>query len=147
MTIKQRFMFLVILFLLLAHNGIAQNSKKEYVVSGTIRDHESRELLIGVTVVEQGNESNGAVTNVDGVYKIKVSRGEATLVVSYMGYDKEAIKLRIDAEVTQDIFLKPSAHSLQEIVVTGRDADENVTSVQSGVEKIRIKEIKNSLYY
>ncbi|MDL2277947.1 TonB-dependent receptor, partial [Parabacteroides sp. OttesenSCG-928-G07] len=136
-----RFMFLGILFLLLAHNGIAQSSKKEYVVSGTIRDHESQELLIGVTIVEQGNESKGTITNVDGEYKIKVFPGEVILIISYIGYDKEEIKLRINADITQDIFLKPSSLSLQEVVVSGRKADENVTNVQSGVEKISIKEI------
>ncbi len=47
--------------------------------------------VIGATVMEKGNASNGTVTDIDGNYAIKVKRG-ATLTISYIGYISQETK-------------------------------------------------------
>lgn len=61
-------------------NTVAQGPQKSQV-TGRIVDSNG-EPLIGVSVVEKGNKSNGAVTNVDGEYTVNVP-AKATLVVSF----------------------------------------------------------------
>ena len=71
------------------------------------------ETVIGATVVEKGT-SNGTVTDFDGNFVIKVNPG-ATLVVSYIGYEK----MEVIAENGMTITLKDNAVELKELVVTG----------------------------
>jgi len=142
MIIKQVFLIYwgLFLFFPLVHIK-AQVSSKEYAISGTVKDQETGEFLIGVAIVLKGNESVGAATGVSGDYILKVPPGKHTLIISYMGYEREITELSIHEDITQDFSLKPSAVGLQEVVVTGRNVDENVTNVQTGVEKISMKEI------
>ncbi|MBQ6167256.1 MAG: TonB-dependent receptor [Muribaculaceae bacterium] len=81
-------------------------------ITGTVVD-ETGETVIGATVVEKGT-SNGTVTDFDGVFTIKVNAG-ATLVVSYIGYEK----MEVVAENGMTITLKDNAVELKELVVTG----------------------------
>lgn len=53
-------------------------------VSGRVVDSNG-EPLIGVSVVEKGNKGNGAVTDVDGNFTLRVSP-KSTLLISYVGY-------------------------------------------------------------
>ena len=81
-------------------------------ITGTVLD-ETGETVIGATVVEKGT-SNGTVTDFDGNFVIKVNPG-ATLVVSYIGYEK----MEVIAENGMTITLKDNAVELKELVVTG----------------------------
>ncbi len=81
-------------------------------ITGTVVD-ETGETVIGATVVEKGT-NNGTVTDFDGVFVIKVNPG-ATLVVSYIGYEK----MEVAAENGMTITLKDNAVELKELVVTG----------------------------
>ena len=81
-------------------------------ITGTVVD-ETGETVIGATVVEKGT-SNGTVTDFDGNFIIKVNPG-ATLVISYIGYDK----MEVAAENGMTVTLKDNAVELKELVVTG----------------------------
>ena len=65
----------------------AVQQKSTVTVKGVVKDANG-EPIIGATVVEKGNSSNGTVTNLDGRYTLTVPRG-ATLTVSYIGFTKE----------------------------------------------------------
>ena len=77
-------------------------------ITGTVVD-ETGETVIGATVVEKGT-SNGTVTDFDGNFVIKVNPG-ATLVVSYIGYEK----MEVVAENGMTITLKDNAVELKEL--------------------------------
>ncbi|MBQ9575417.1 MAG: TonB-dependent receptor [Muribaculaceae bacterium] len=81
-------------------------------ITGTVLD-ETGETVIGASVVEKGT-SNGTVTDFDGNFVIKVNPG-ATLVISYIGYDK----MEVAAEPGMTITLKDNAVELKELVVVG----------------------------
>ena len=87
---------------------------KQMKVSGTIVD-ENNEPLIGVTLIVKG-ASAGTVTNLDGNYTIQVPEN-GTLVVSYIGYENQEIKVNKRSKI--DVKMKPSAVALDEVVVTG----------------------------
>ena len=81
-------------------------------ITGTVID-ETGETVIGATVMEKGT-SNGAVTDFDGNFNLKVKEG-ATLVITYIGYDP----VEIAATPGMQIQLKENASELAELVVTG----------------------------
>ena len=87
-----------------------QQAKK---VTGTVSD--SQGPLIGATILEKGT-TNGVVTDFDGNYDINVQPG-ATLVVSYVGYVSQEIRVGNNANI--NVTLKEEGHSLNEVVVIG----------------------------
>ena len=87
---------------------------RQMKVSGTIVD-ENNEPLIGVTLIVKG-ASAGTVTNLDGNYTIQAPEN-GTLVVSYIGYENQEIKVNKRSKI--DVKMKPSAVALDEVVVTG----------------------------
>ena len=94
-----------------AIDGIQQSSKK---VTGTVSDAEGP--VIGATVTEKGNPSNGVITDIDGNYSINVKPG-ATLVITYIGYMTQEIPVG-DRSVI-DVTLAEDSESLEEVVVVG----------------------------
>ena len=94
-----------------AIDGIQQSSKK---VTGTVSDAEGR--VIGATVTEKGNPSNGVITDIDGNYSINVKPG-ATLVITYVGFVTQEIPVG-DRSVI-NVTLVEDSESLDEVVVIG----------------------------
>ena len=81
-------------------------------IGGTVVDG-ANEPIIGATVMEKGT-TNGAVTDLDGHFKLKVKQG-AVLVFTYIGY----ATLEQKAEANMRVQLKENAKELNEVVVTG----------------------------
>lgn len=87
-----------------------------YTVSGYIRDHHTKECLIGATVYEAGF-AKGAVTNSYGFYSLALPAGEATIAFSYIGYQTTVMHLSLNADTTLQIMLQPTSAELGEVVV------------------------------
>ena len=97
-------------------------------VTGVITDANG-DPLIGVTVMEAGTQ-NGAVTDIDGRYRLNVKSG-AKLNVSYIGYEPMTIT------AGQNATLKEDNTTLNEVVVVGygtmrrKDVTSSITTVQA----------------
>ena len=87
-----------------------QQAKK---ITGNVKD--SQGPLIGATIMEKGT-TNGAVTDIDGNFSLNVNPG-ATLVVSYVGYIDQEIKVGSASDYNID--MKEEGHNLNEVVVIG----------------------------
>ena len=83
-------------------------------VTGTVSDAEGP--VIGATVTEKGNPSNGVITDIDGNYSINVKPG-ATLVITYVGFVTQEIPVG-DRSVI-NVTLVEDSESLDEVVVIG----------------------------
>lgn len=79
-------------FLLLATTmyGVSQNA----TLQGTVRDINSRDELIGVSVRVEGS-TTGAVTDFDGNYTLILSAGTYTIVFSYVGYEEKSANVTL----------------------------------------------------
>ncbi|MBN1953168.1 MAG: TonB-dependent receptor [Bacteroidales bacterium] len=88
---------------------------QERMVTGTLTDSETKEPLIGATVVIQGT-TNGASTDLDGNYQIQVSNGDV-LYISFVGYLSQTIT--ISGQSVINVELVPDIKQLEEIVVIG----------------------------
>lgn len=101
-------------------------------ISGTVKD-ESGVPVVGATVVEKGNATNGAATDLDGNFAMTLSQRGNTLVVSYVGMKSKDIP--VGDRTTFQIVLESSDVALDEIVMIGygtqkkRDLTGTVTSI------------------
>lgn len=87
----------------------------QHVVKGQIISGSDNAPMIGVAVMEKGT-TNGAVTDLDGNYQIKVA-SDATLTVSFIGYEPQEIA--VAGQTVINITLKEESTDLNEIVVVG----------------------------
>lgn len=94
----------------LAFPALAQ----KITVSGTVFD-EFGDPLIGATILQKGT-TNGTAADLDGKFSINVEPN-ATLVVSYVGYDPMDVAVNGQTELT--IVFKENATLLNETVVIG----------------------------
>ncbi len=60
-------------------------------VTGTVTSEKGLPLP-GVSVIQKG-VLNGTVTDFDGVYELTLSAGEDLLVISYLGFQTEEVKV------------------------------------------------------
>lgn len=84
-------------------------------VGGKITTADDGEALVGATVSEKGT-TNGTTTDADGNFKLNVS-GNATLVVSFIGYTAQEIP--VNNRKTINVALKSDQQQLQDVVVVG----------------------------
>ncbi len=106
-------------FTILDNNLIVVNKPNEALfvqdVSGQIVDAEGNPL-VGVTIKVKGT-STGTVTDVDGSFSLEGVPEDATLVISYVGFETKEVLLNGKSEL--DITLTPSSKNLDELVVVG----------------------------
>lgn len=90
-------------------------SAQNVTVKGTVKDN-TGETVIGASVVEKGNTTNGAITDLDGNFTLTVL-SDATLVFSYIGMKTQevAVKGRTILNITMD----DDSQALEEVVVIG----------------------------
>lgn len=111
-----------------------------YTVSGYIRDHHTKECLIGATVYEAGL-AKGAVTNSYGFYGLALPAGEATIAFSYIGYQTTVMHLSLNADTTLQIMLQPTSAELGEVVViAGNPA---FKTARPGTMDVPVEQIKS----
>ncbi len=78
------------LFIILSCLFVSVTMLAQHKITGVVLDSEG-EPAIGASVLEKGTVGNGAVTDIDGKFTLNLSRSNSTIIVSYVGYDKQEI--------------------------------------------------------
>lgn len=109
--------------------SIAQQKKN---VTGIVKDA-TGEPIIGATVLEKGNDSNGTITDVDGKFSLSVPTN-ATISISYIGYVTQ--ELNVSNRNSFTVTLKDDSKALDEVVVVGYGSQKkaNLTGAVSSVK-------------
>lgn len=110
-------------------------------IKGIVKDNTTNEPLTGVLVQASGNSKGKTVTNEDGEFSLNLKIGQHKLSLSYIGFETLVEELVVIENKTIEFKMSTSAVGLNEVVVTDRRPDENVSGVQTGVEKISIEKI------
>lgn len=84
-------------------------------VSGKVTDNSDGSGIPGVNVLEKGT-TNGAITDIDGNYKMAIGDG-TTLVFSFVGYETQEVT--VGNRTVLDIGLGTDITQLAEVVVVG----------------------------
>ena len=87
-----------------------------YAQNITVKGHVKDALggVIGASIVEKGNATNGTITDFDGNFSLNVPKG-ATLVISFIGYKTQEVAAAPSIIVT----LVEDSEMLDEVVVVG----------------------------
>ena len=104
-------------------------------ISGTVTD--AMGPVIGATVMEKGT-TNGAVTDFDGNFKLKVQAGK-TLVFSYIGYKT----IELPAQAGMQVKMEDDSQTLNEVVVTGYQVQRKA-DLTGSVGVVETKDFKTS---
>ena len=112
----------LLLSLLMLGMGVAQHS-----VSGTVKDAETKEALIGANVIVKGT-TIGAATDMDGLYELELQGGNYTLQAMYVGYVNSEKKVNVNKNLSVDFDLKSDVFS-REVIVTAERAKFRETPV------------------
>ena len=102
----------------------AENAKR---ITGRITD-EKGVPMIGVTVVEVGT-TNGASSNIDGLYTLITTTKNPQLSFVYIGYTE--VIINIGMATVYDIVLKENVNAIDELVVVGYSTQRKVSMIGS----------------
>ncbi|WP_373835465.1 carboxypeptidase-like regulatory domain-containing protein, partial [Bacteroides heparinolyticus] len=99
-------MLLALAFMLTVQQLFAQSKQ----VSGVVND--AFGPVIGASVVEKGT-TNGVITDLEGNFKLTVSGENATLQISYVGYQTQEIP--VAGKTSFNILMKEDSEMLEEV--------------------------------
>jgi len=101
--------------------------------------NESNEPLEGVNITVKGSKS-GTVTDVDGAFTLRNVDGNATIIISFVGYEQQYI--RIANHTALVIKLRQGAESLKDVVVSKGYYDSKQEYNTGNVYKVEGKDLQ-----
>ncbi len=133
------------LFLLLAlftsafiNSIYAQNQTVK--IEGVILDKSSETPLPGATLyIEETRQ--GYIADESGYFSFSLRKGNYTLVSSFVGYQSRKTKISATQNLKLEIHMSDQT-ALEEVVVTARSKEANISNLTMGVERLSIGEIK-----
>lgn len=91
-------------------------SAQSKTITGVVTDGDLGGPLPGATVLVKGT-TNGASTDFDGKFTLNSVKSDAVVVISYVGYITQEIK--VDGKSNLTATLKPDLEALDEVIVIG----------------------------
>lgn len=134
---KFRILLLLTLLLNISYSLSAQN----YTVSGYITDKNTGENLIGAVAFVKNSNNIGRSTNNYGFYSLNLAKGTYEIEYSYIGHRKQTVTVILNSNKSLNIILDETVNNLNEVVITGEKANENVRQSQMGIEKLKVETI------
>lgn len=117
---------------------------QQATIKGIIKDAKTAEPLVGVNIL--AGKDNGAVTDLDGNFKLELNAGEYRIEVSYIGFETvfQKISLKEGETKTLDFNLKESAKQLDLVTVSGSKYERNLSEETVSIEVIKSGLLQNS---
>jgi hypothetical protein len=114
-----------------------------YTFSGTIRDKETGEILIGASVIVGDLKTVGVSSNAYGFYSLTVPEGTHIVLVQFIGYRTPVDTILFNKDMTINFNLSPDLIRIHEVVVSGERSNKNVTSTEMSSNKLEVHEIQS----
>ncbi len=116
-------------------------SAQRRTISGYVMDAESKETLIGATVVDE-RSGKGCVSNSYGFYTLTLNPGDVNLQVSYVGYSQQQHGFTLTSDTTLSVSLSTNIQ-LNEVVVEASRGTVSARSSQMSVVELPVQQIKS----
>ena len=133
MLMKTRILFLLSFVAFCCTTALAQIQ-----IKGTIVSDKDSESMIGVAILEQGT-NNGRISDLDGNFSIEVKNNNASLVVSYVGYKTQTIK--VNGRSVINIRMEEDTKLIDEVVVIGYGIQKK-SDLTGSVASVKADELK-----
>ena len=136
LSIWWKFCLLTLLLVLAPPEIMAQG----LTIKGQVLDS-NNEPIIGASIVEKGNTSNGTITDFDGNFSFKISGKGKTIVITYIGYQTQ--ELTVTSGKALKVIMKEDAQAMDEVVVIGytSKARKDLTGSVGSVSGVKIAAI------
>ncbi len=134
--------FLLIIFSLIIGEN-ASLAQEKHTFSGTIKNGETGEALIGAQVLIKDLPGTGAESNAYGFYSLTLPKGRYTIKVQYIGFRTKTDSIVLDRNRVVNLQLAPETINIGEVVVVGERTNTNVTSTETSTNKLEIEQVKS----
>ena len=126
MKIKQ-IIYILSIFFLFSMTGFAQDTVKEFTVSGTVVDKDNL-TMPGVSVYIKDDPGRGTSTDNDGKFSLKVKYGDK-VVFTFIGFTTQEY-IALEPKTDLSITLTEDNNTLDEVVIVGLgDVQRKISSV------------------
>lgn len=133
-------LYILLFVALFFHVNLTAQTKVN--ISGYVKDASSGEVLIGATV-QTKKDNRTAQTNSYGFFSLEVDLEETGLLISYVGYLSLETEINPNTQKRYNFELTPRGKEIEEVIISGKKQNKNVTSPQMGALNFTIEEIKN----
>ena len=132
------YLSLLLLFTLLSSYTFAQRS-----ITGTITEAETGAPLPGTTVIVFGT-TTGTISDLDGVYTIKVPEGENQLQFSMIGFELRTVEIGNSNQI--DVVMKTATEALDEVVVTGYGGKQSRAKLTNSIASVKEETLTSGVH-
>ncbi|MGO2102062.1 MAG: TonB-dependent receptor [Psychroflexus halocasei] len=132
MNIKSPFFFIIFSIFQIAY------SQEKFEISGQILS-DKNEAIPGANITIG---DSGTTSDFEGYFRIKISKGEYTFKVSYLGFKTYTHNIRIDQNKNFKIQLSETEEVLEEVLITQDVEALNTKSAQMSVNTLKAESIK-----
>ena len=110
---------------------------QELNVKGVVTSADDGQPIPGATVVVKG-KTTGIITNLDGVYSLKVP-GNATLIFSFVGLKSQEVA--VNNRTTINVVLASATEAIEEVVVVGYGTQKK-SVVTGAISSVKAKDLE-----
>lgn len=115
---------------------------ERHTISGYVKEAVSGESLIGVNIYLSDHKT-GTTSNTYGFYSITLTPADSIeLIISYVGFASQTIKLSLKRDLELNIDLKPSI-ILKEVTITADRTEKQSQSVKMSTVTLQAAQVKN----
>lgn len=127
--------------LIIIGDSLSNNGQKTATVSGYVREGATGQGLTGATVFVQDMQQ-GTSTNLNGYFTLSLPVGVHQLSINSLGFEEENRNVRVISDGTLSVDLYEGTARLEEITITERAEDYNVSSSQMSATRMDIQKVK-----
>jgi outer membrane receptor for ferrienterochelin and colicin len=128
-------------YLLLSVLAFHQTFSQKFTISGTIKDQNSGENLIGTSIYNLKTQQ-GTTANTYGFFSLTQAKDSAFLRISYVGYEPVLLKFYLSKDTILNVGLS-SGTTLKEIVISGTSEDRIQETTRMSTIDVPIDQIKS----
>ncbi len=141
---RLRASYALLFFAVLSTNpGNSATRQTMHTLSGTIKNGETGEVLIGAVIVVNELKTVGTSTNAYGFYSLTVPAGKYTFQVEFVGFKTRIDTLALDEDRTMNFDLTPQPITVGEVLVSGERSNQNVTSTEMSANKLEVRDLRS----
>lgn len=129
---------IVALLLFISHLSVAQK------VKGYVYDASNEEPLAGVNIYyKDKGDTQGSVTDMDGLYELNIPAGNVTLTFSYLGFEtvNHPLIVRRGQDLTLNVPMKMQANLMDEVVVSVGRYEQKLSEVTVSMDVLKATDI------
>lgn len=118
---------------------VPKEASQQLVIKGKVTDANGTPIP-GANVLEKGT-NNGAITDLDGNFSLKIGSSESILVISFLGYTTQEIQVGNQTQIA--VALAENVETLNEVVVVGYGSMQR-SNVTGSISTVKAEDLKKS---